>query len=136
MLKAEVNNKHISLEIVGDVYRICADISHIISTANDKISKSDPKLGHYFRVLFTKGFMDGVCFEDDREHMNHYLAEGDEMFDKSEEKEDVADNKKEDFADFLDGFIGFLKNKRNELEKDNEILKKRMEEEEHRDEAE
>lgn len=135
MLKAEVTEKTTTLSMVGDVYRICADISHVISAVNKEITESDPKLGHYFRVLFTRGFMDGICFSDDREHMNHYLAEGDKMFDKSEEKEDVAD-KEEGFAEFLDGFIGFLKNKRDELEKANEILKKRMEEEEHGDEAE
>ena len=119
MLKAEVNDKTTSIEICGNLQDICVDLTRILSAINERLSEKDHELGHTFRVVFTKGFMDGVCFDDDREHMEHYLAEGDQ---------NEARNKKkgESFAEFLEGFIDFLKERRDELEKANEELKKQL----------
>ena len=119
MLKADVTKEYTKLEIVGDLNDICVDLTHVLSAINERLSEKDAKVGHMFRVMFTKGFMDGVCFDDDREHMEHYLAEGD----KDEERNK---NKGESFAEFLEGFIDFLKDRRDELEKANEELKRQL----------
>jgi hypothetical protein len=128
MLKANVNDKETSVEICGSLQDICVDLTRILSAINEKLSDKDHELGHMFRVMFTKGFMDGLCFDDDREHMEHYLAEGDR---------NVARNKKksESFAEFVEGFIDFLKERHDELEKANEELKKQLGKE-NEDEAE
>ncbi len=123
MLKAEVTDKYTKLEIVGDLKHICIDLAHILSAVNERLSERDEKLGHEFRMIFTKAFMDGVCFDDDREHMNHYLAEADK---RETESKSTAEKTSDDFVDFLCGFIDFLKDKRDELEKANELLKKKM----------
>lgn len=78
-----------------------------------------------FRVMFTKGFMDGICFDDDREQMEHYLAEGDKNVKKNKEK-------REELSEALDDFLDFLKEKLEGLEKFN----KAFEEKEKDDEAE
>lgn len=122
MLKADVNNEFCKLELCGDLQDICVDLTRVLSAINEKLTEKSPAVGHAFRVVFTKGYMDGVCFDDDREHMEHYLAEGD----RNEER-----NKKKgkSLADFLEGFIDYLKEWRDELEKANEELKKRISEE-------
>lgn len=112
MLKAEINDKVTKIEITGSLANICSDISRIISAINERITEHSPERGHEFKLLFTKGFMDGICFKDDREHMEHYLAEADDAHRKSEEaKENVPDG----FPEFLDGFIKFLQGKLGEL---------------------
>lgn len=112
MLKSEITKEHTKVEINGTLTDICADLTRILHAINERLSEKDHETGHAFRVLFTKGFMDGICFGDDREHMEHYLAEGDRTLKKG----------KDDFVEFLEGFIEFLKEKRDELEreKDNE----------------
>lgn len=109
MFKADVNDEYTKLEIVGDLKGICTDLANILRAVNERLSEKDAKLGHEFRMIFTKGFMDGVCFNDDREHMEHYLAEGDKLFSK----------KKDDLSEVLDDFIDFLKEKLEGLEKFN-----------------
>ena len=128
MLKAEVNDKTTSIEICGNLQDMCVDLTRILSAINERLSEKDHAVGHAFRVMFTKGFMDGICFDDDREHMEHYLAEGDRNADRNKKKS-------ESFAEFLEGFIDFLKEQRDELEKANEELEKRLGKE-NKDEAE
>ena len=113
MLKIEVNKSKCSIEIVADLQTLCADISTVLGAIDDKLTEQNAQIGHQFKILFTKGFMDGICFSTDREHMEHYLAEGD----KSLTRKSDADESVDDLSDFLDGFIRFLKAKRNELEK-------------------
>lgn len=125
MFKADVNDKYTKLEIVGDLKDICADLSRILVAVNERLSEKDEKLGHDFRMMFTKGFMDGICFDDDREHMEHYLAEGDKLMEKKKVKKD-------ELSEVLDDFLGFLKEKLEGLEKFN----KAFEEKEKDDEAE
>ena len=110
MLKAEVTKETTTIEIMGTLPEICTDLTNILRAVNERLSEKDHELGHKFRVVFTKGFMDGICFEDDRQHMEHYLAEADEKEKKSKEKLG-------DFAELLDDFIGWLKEKRSDLEK-------------------
>ena len=123
MLKAEVNEK-VSIELSGDLRRVCADISTIICAVNERLTEKDPEMGHAFKVLFTKGFMDGVCFGDDREHMEHYLAEGDKMW-KIRNKDDA-------FEKLLDDLLEFLRDKNAQLD----AILARKEESEDDDEAE
>lgn len=125
MLKADVNKEFTKLEIVGDLKDICTDLTHILSAINERLSEKDAEIGHMFRVMFTKGFMDGICFDDDREHMEHYLAEGDKNVKKNKEK-------REELSEALDDFLDFLKEKLDGLEKFN----KAFEEKEKDDEAE
>lgn len=125
MLKADVNKEFTKLEIVGDLKDICTDITRILSAVNERLSEKNEKLGHDFRMIFTKGFMDGICFDDDREHMEHYLAEGDKLVEKNKAKE-------KELSEVLDGFIDFLKEKLDGLEKFN----KAFEEEEEKDDDE
>lgn len=76
MLKANVTKEKIEMEVVGSLAEICADLSKILCAVNEKLTENDVKVGHAFRVMFTKGYMDGICFDDDPEHMKHYLEEG------------------------------------------------------------
>lgn len=108
MLKAEVNEKTTSIEINGTLPQICTDLTRILSAINERLSQNDPEIGHEFRVVFTYGFMNGICFDDDREHMEHYLAEGKKKCEKNDKAKQVVE--------FLEGFIDFLKEKRSELE--------------------
>ena len=110
MFKADVNDKYTKIEIVGDLKDICTDLSRILLAVNEKLSEKSEKIGHAFRMMFTKGFMDGVCFDDDREHMEHYLAEGDKLAEKNNAK-------KEELSEVLDDFLDFLKEKLDDLEK-------------------
>lgn len=115
MLKAEVTKEYTKLEIKGTLEDICTDLTRIMCAINERLSEKNHELGHKFRVIFTKGFMDGICFEDDREHMEHYLAEAD----KAEEKSKV---KVKEFAEFLGDFVGWLKEKNEALEKFNKAF--------------
>lgn len=125
MLKVLVDDKHIEMTTIGDIQTICADLSHVLSSLNQELSKSNPKIAHTFRVLFTKGFMDGVCFDDDREHMEHYLAEGDECSEKADEARKEIEKSRE-LADAVNGVIEFLKQKRAELVRAKEELDKQL----------
>lgn len=125
MFKADVNDKYTKIEIVGDLKDICTDLSRILLAVNEKLSEKSEKIGHDFRMMFTKGFMDGVCFDDDREHMEHYLAEGDKLAEKNNAK-------KEELSEALDDFLDFLKEKLDDLEK----FGKEFEEKRKDDEAE
>ena len=115
MLKAEVTKETTKLEINGTLPDICTDLTNILRAVNERLSERDHELGHKFRVVFTKGFMDGICFEDDRQHMEHYLAEADE-------KEKKAKEKLGGFAELLDDFIDWLKEKNEALEKFNKAF--------------
>lgn len=106
MLKAEVTEKYTKVEIVGSLPTICADVAHILSAINERLTENSAELGHEFRVMLTKGYMDGVCFDDDREHMEHYLAEGDSRVKKQKTLQDAADD-----------FLSFLNDKLEELKK-------------------
>lgn len=110
MFKADVNDKYTKLEIVGDLKSICTDLSRILLAVNVRLSEKNEKLGHDFRMMFTKGFMDGICFDDDREHMEHYLAEGDKLMEKNKAKKD-------ELSEVLDDFLDFLKEKLEGLNK-------------------
>lgn len=125
MLKVEITKGKCDIDLVGNLQTLCADISTLIRVVNDKLTKQDVELGHTFKILFTKGFMDGICFETDREHMEHYLAEGDAEFSGDEDKKE--DNAKLDIDAFLDGFIQFLKDKRDSLERGRDALNKEVE---------
>lgn len=116
MLKAEVTKEYTKLEITGTLTDICTDLTNIMRAINERLSDKDHELGHQFRMIFTKGFMDGICFEDDREHMEHYLAEADEKEKKSKEKLDG-------FTEFLGDFLSYLKEKNEALEKFNKAFK-------------
>ena len=61
--------------------------------------------------------MDGMTFETDREHMEHYLAEADKRYIIRKDKAD-----KPPFMKLLDDLIDFLKDKNATLEKINEAL--------------
>ena len=117
MLKAEVNKNHVNIEINANLPTLCADLAKILSSINDRLSENDPSLGHEFRVLFTKGYMDGVCFDDDREHMEHYLAEGDKDYKKVTEKGNRENSPLELLNEVLDDFLKFLESKHEELER-------------------
>lgn len=115
MLKAKVTKETTELEIMGTLPNICTDLTNMMRAINKRLSERDHELGHEFRVVFTKAFMDGVMFEDDREHMEHYLAEADE-------KEKKCKEKLGDFNKFLDDFINWLKEKNEALEKFNKAF--------------
>ena len=116
MLKAEIkpngDKTSISIEICGDLRRVCADVSAMICAIDERLTKNDPRLGHEFKVLFTKGFMDGVCFGVDREHMEHYLAEGDKNYHIRKNDFDS-----DPFMKLLNDLCEFLKDKNAKLEK-------------------
>lgn len=110
MLKIECNNEKCKIEVAGNISTLCADLSVIIKGIDEKLTENDPELGHYFKVMFTKGFMDGLCFTTDREHMEHFLAEGDETLKKQKKEEDP-------FMKLLDDLINYLQDKNATLEK-------------------
>lgn len=114
MLKAEIkpngDKVSVSIEICGDLRHVCADVSTMIHAIDERLTENDPRLGHEFKVLFTKGFMDGVCFEVDREHMEHYLAEGDKSYRKN-------DSGSSALLELLNSLCEFMKDKNAELEK-------------------
>jgi len=83
MLKVEIKSNDdgktasVHVESYGGIEQICMDLSILLSSLNEKLTNANVEAGHQFKMLFTKGFMDGVCFDTDREHMEHYLAEAD-----------------------------------------------------------
>ncbi len=79
MLKAEVDKVTTKIEICGDLQSLCNDLANLLRGINGKLNEHSSDMGHQFRVLFTTGFMDGICFDSDREHMEAYLEEGDKM---------------------------------------------------------
>lgn len=128
MLKIKADDKHIEIEICGNLTQLCAEISQALNGIKERLTENDPKLGHEFKVIFTKGFMDGVVFQEDREHMEHYLAEGDKNYKRASES-------REEVVEMLNGLIDFLKQKSAEMKK----AKKELDEmiaEENGDEAE
>jgi len=124
MLNAEVTKETTKVIIRGDLTDICSDLANIISAINERLTERDSKLGYTFRLMFTKGFMDGICFKDDAEHMKHYLEEAN----KREEKH-------KEVREMMDDFLDFLKGKLDELEKFNKSMGE-DEEREDNDEAE
>lgn len=114
MLKAEIkpngDKTAISIEICEDLRHICAEVNAMIHAIDERLTENDPRLGHEFKVLFTKGFMDGVCFEVDREHMEHYLAEGDKSY-------HISDSNSNPLLELLNHMCEFMKDKNAELEK-------------------
>ena len=114
MLKAEIkpngDKTSISIEICGDLRHVCADLSAMIHAIDERLTENDPRLGHEFKVLFTKGFMDGICFGVDREHMEHYLAEGDKSYRKNDSGSGAL-------LELLNSLCEFMKDKNAELEK-------------------
>jgi len=121
MLKAEIkpngDGQSVSIEIMGDLRRVCADVCAMIHSIDDRLTQNDHKLGHEFKVLLTKGFMDGICFGVDREHMNHYMAEGDTKY-----RIDKKDFDCNPLMKLLDELCDFLKEKNVDLEKINREL--------------
>lgn len=128
MLKIKTDDKHIEIEICGRLPQICSELSQALNGIKDRLTANDPKLGHEFKVLFTKGFMDGVVFQEDREHMEHYLAEGDKSY-------KIASEARNEAVDMLNDLIDFLKEKSAEMKKAKSDLDK-MIAEENDDEAE
>lgn len=116
MLKAEVTEKYTKIEINATLAQLCSDLTHILRGVNKRLSEN-PEAGHQFRVVFTKGFMDGICFDDDREHMEHYLAEGDESEKRHREK-------MSGIADLLQDVIDALKQTRDGMQSAKEELDK------------
>lgn len=109
MLKAEITNEETKVEIKGTLPEICSGLARIISAINERLTENDSDLGFKFRVMFTKGFMDGICFDDDPEHMKHYLEVGTKAKEKNKELEKL-----------LDGLLDFLKDFNKKLEDEDE----------------
>lgn len=107
MLKIKTNEEHIEIEMCGNLPQLCSELAQVINAIKDRLAENDHALGHEFKVVFTKGFMDGVVFQEDREHMEHYLAEGDKKCDKT----------RNEAVDMLNGLIDFLKEKSAGLKK-------------------
>lgn len=108
MLNIKVNEGHVEMTIQGTMPTICADFAIAMKAVYDRLNEN-PETGHTFKVNMVKGMMDGIFFGEDREHMNHYLAEGDKKYAK------VAGRHAE-FTTPLDDLIDFLKDKRGILE--------------------
>ena len=123
MFKAKVTKENTEIEFNGTMPDICSALGNILHAVNENFSQKDPKLGHEFRVIFTKGFMDGFMFEDDREHMNHYLAEGDKR-EKEKPRVKVVKVDASNLSEMLNDFVGWMKERTNIFEeqeqKDNE----------------
>lgn len=128
MLKIKTTDKHIEIEICGNLTQLCSELSQTINAIKERLAENSPELGHEFKVIFTKGFMDGVVFQEDREHMEHYLAEGDKLYKRT-------DKANAEVMEMLNGLIDFLKGKSAELKKAKNDLDK-MIAEENDDEAE
>lgn len=116
MLKAEIkpngDKASVNIEIYGDLRHICADVSAMVHAIDERLTENDPRLGHEFKVLFTKRFMDGICFEVDREHMEHYLAEGDKNYHRKNDSDSIS------ILELLKNLNKFMKDKNAELEDD------------------
>lgn len=117
MLKIKTDDKHIEIEICGNLPQICSELSCVINGIKDRLAENSPELGHEFKVVFTKGFMDGVVFQEDREHMEHYLAEGDKKIKFAREARNEAVDMLNDLIDFLKGKSAELKKAKNDLDK-------------------
>lgn len=76
MLKAEVTKESTSVEIIGSLPDICSDLTHIIRGIIEKLEESDAEVALQFKVMFASGFVSGVVFGEDKEHMNHYIELG------------------------------------------------------------
>lgn len=121
MFKAKVDSNHVEIEIAENLEGICASIAKIISTVNERLSENDPKLGYMFRCVLTKGFMEGHCFNDDREHMEHYLADADrreETYNKSHGK----------IMEALDDLINAMRDARDSVQEAKDAMDKAQEE--------
>lgn len=108
MLNIEVTKEHTKIEIAGNLPNICSDLTNVMHGIVEKLEEIDVKLAKDFKVMFTKGFMEGVVFGEDREHMEHYLAIG-----------DGAEEKKKTLQENVDDFLSFLNGKLEELKKFN-----------------
>lgn len=117
MLKIKTDDKHIEIEVCGNLPQICSELAQTINGIKDRLAESDPKVGHEFKVIFTKGFMDGVVFQEDREHMEHYLAEGDKKIKFAREARNEAVDMLNDLIDFLKGKSAEMKKAKNDLDK-------------------
>lgn len=107
MLKAETKKGHTTILADGNIVEICTDLACILRAINESLTNKSPEAGHAFKVAFTGAFMKGTCFDDDREHMNHYLAEAEKAREDKptgETLDDLCDRLK-DFNDFLDGLL-------------------------------
>ena len=109
IFKCEVTNEHIKVESVGTLSDTCQALCKVIGALNEKIMDSAPEAAHEFKVLLTKAYMDGVCYEEDREHMNHYMAEGDKKYENATRKYKDAKQKEQKFEDLFDSIVGLLK---------------------------
>lgn len=110
MLKVNIDGKKVYCEMVGDLNTICSDLSNILGAINDRLTQMDPEIGLAFKESFTKGFMDGICFGTDREHMEHYLSEADEARKREERKREGLS-----LGEVLSDFVDFLKAHENPL---------------------
>lgn len=116
MLKANVTKEGTEVVIVGTLAELCADLSRLLSAVNEKLTENDIELGHAFRVAFTKCFMDGVCFNDDPEHMKYYLEVGNSKVKKKQELQKSMN----DFLDFLNDALNDMKKFNGTKENDDE----------------
>lgn len=111
MLKIDCNEGKVRLEMKGNLQSVCAELSTIIHAIEESLREENDFLADTFRELFTKGYMDGICFGTDRKTMEEYLAKADENF---ECEEDVrTDIKKE-----LKELVGMIADLLNEKEND------------------
>ena len=84
MLKCEINGTKCSIIMRGSLTDFCSELSIIMSHIVKELDKHN--LGKDFKLVFTKGFMDGVAFGEDRKTMEGYLKTADERFKHADEK--------------------------------------------------
>jgi len=125
MLKIKTTDTHIEIEICGSITQLCSELSQVINGIKERLAENSPELGHEFKVVFTKGFMDGIVFQEDREHMEHYLAEGDKKIKIAREARNEAVDMLNDLIDFLKEKSAGLKKAKKELD---ELLKENEDE--------
>ena len=104
MFKAEVGKERTKIELAGDICHICSDLSNLIHAVNGAIEEQNEEDAKKFRVMFTKGFMDGICFDVDRKTMDEYLKAADE-----------AEERHNSPVAFIEKLIDSLKEKRDEI---------------------
>lgn len=99
MLKCEINDRKCSIIMKGSLTDLCSELSIMMCHIVEELDKNN--LGKDFKLVFTKGFMDGIAFDEDRKTMEGYLKTADEKFKHATKAMDFPKDLLKDLRDLL-----------------------------------
>lgn len=73
MIKAESKNGMAKVSIEGDLTEICVDTSQIVRAIAEGLNTKNPIGALTFKMMFIKGMMDGMVFDESRETIEEWL---------------------------------------------------------------